>query len=364
MGNEFTPLFVSERIHDWYHNILSRNKEKAELKKKEVKSLLDDMSPDDKIIALYSLMGYKHALTFHGEEMTKKEHEELEEISLTDNALRILLYDYNGQRAFYRNDYKTSIHWYQKAESLLHLVEDDFEKADFFKRIGILFYRINETFMAGLYLEKARKIFIKDSFYKTNELSCRIVLAGIMSERSDFNAAEKEYASILDETLFNPEMNFFCLRAFGIHYMHSGQLDKAEELFTTLLCEKEFEQANSIFRTKNKIDLANVLFQKGKHKTAYPFLKEGINELKGSIEIEYACRANVIYNLYVNYNLTNINAELRILDDKELNYEAAELCKEITGYFKRESDFETALKYMELANLYKEKGLVTIAKGE
>lgn len=359
-----SPLYVSERIHTWFHNIISNHATEAMDNKKEIEKLIPNMREDDRVITLYTLVNYKHELTFNREHvpMSIEQKKQLEQQS-TDNALLILLYDYMGQVAFYNNDYVEAIKWYQKTEHLISAADYslDFEKADLYKRIGILYYQVDELFMATKYLEEARAIFSQDKHYKTNELTCRLLHASILSETGNYNEAESEYQSVTHESLFESEMNFYCLRAMGLHYLRYNQLKKAEIHFTTLLSEKDY---NPIISAKNKIDLANALFRQGdtaKKGVASTHLQEGMNEL--SIKEEYWYRSQILYHMYVEYDLDKVEDMLKSLITKGFYFDAYESATEVALHLKQAGDFESALKYMELANKYKSQKRLLFIKG-
>ena len=360
---EHTHKNISEKIQEWYHNILSLRSTEAMQNKEEISELIKDHS-DDKLWTLYNLIKSKHCLTFDREEMSDATYRSIKDQTSTDEECRILIYDYAGQSAFYKEKYETAIFYYQKAEKLLHAITDNFEKADFLKRLGISYYRVDEMYLANQYLHRAKSIFSTDTFYKLNELSCRLIQASILSETLEFEEAEKHYTTLLEESLFIPEMNFFCLRSFGLHLLRSNQLEKAERIFTTILCEKEYNLSSSMeqFIIKNKIDLSTVLFRQAKNEIAYSFLKEGMNELTDLNEIEYMCRSKILYHLYVEHDKKAVEDEIDRLSFSNMNIEASELASDTSTFFKQRGQFQEALEFMELAQMLRMKSKIISTK--
>lgn len=368
MNKEITQIDLYNLIHEWHHYILSFKKHKATSSKEFLDNSVDVkkiLNSSDKLNTLYRLMSSKHNLTFN--ENTLQDKTNLwgqNQESTLDDSIEILIHDYAGQLAFQNEEYSVAIKHYQKVESLLHTVEDTFEKADFLKRIGILYYRLDETLIASLYLERAKDIFSTDFFYKLNEISCRLLLASILSETLNFQEAEEKYTELLEESLFVTDMNFFCLRSFGMHLIRSNQLEKAERTFTTLLCEEEFSLSvnNNLFVTQNKINLANILFKQSRYTEAYTFLEQGIEALANHKDFEYNCRSQFLYSLYVNFDIEAVNKQINNFLVANMTYEASELSADVACFYSSKGNFLEAYKYMELSRDYKTLRKVTLEK--
>lgn len=349
---KYTPLYVSERIGEWYHNIVAHRYEESTQNKMEAEMLIQNMEPDDKIISFFTLIKYKHQLTFENKELSDNQFEKLKKETPTeDAAIQVLVYDYAGQSAYLKGEFIKSIEYYQKVEKLLPEINDEYEQADFYKRLGILFYRIKQFVMASMYLKRARDIFAKNAFYKLNEVSCKIVLAGISSEGYNFTKAEQQYDAILAETNeFVPALRASTLQGMGVHYQRAKNFEKAEKAFKEIL---KLEEVDPIIRAQSLVDLANVLFQRSKNEEAAPLLTQGLNAALALNDTAYICHAKTLKYLYQDYNLEMIDVQLEACEEFQLYFKAAEIVTDVADFHKKQGKFEIALKYTEHASKYK-----------
>ncbi|MFP7287046.1 hypothetical protein SFC15_12515 [Shouchella clausii] len=351
---KYTPLYVSERIREWYHNIMAHRYEESTQNQMEAEMLIQDMEPDDKVISFFTLIKYKHQLTFENEEVTENKFEKFKRDTMADSALQLLVYDYAGQSAYYKGEYMRAISYYQKAEKLLPEITDVYEKADFYKRLGILFYKIKQNVMASMYLIKARDIFADNPFYKLNEVSCKIVLAGISSEGYNFESAEKQYESILAETTkFVPALQASVLQAMGIHYQRAKKLDKAATYYQEVL--QLTGEISPIILEQSQIDLANIYFQQSKKDEANYLLNKGLDGALTLNDAEYICHGKALKHLYQEYNLEKIEIQLQVAEELELYSKAAEIAGDVAEYHKKAGNLDLALKYTELNSEFKIK---------
>ncbi|MEK4566973.1 hypothetical protein MKX54_20050 [Alkalihalobacillus sp. FSL R5-0424] len=347
---------VVELLYEWHYSIVSDRFKEANFKKVSVQRLIHDVN-DYRLLKLYELVLSKHCLTSNNsnEEDSKPLHEDL---------LSFLLHDFKGKIAFDKNDYQEAVVHYRKAEKLLYVVKNNFERADFLKRLGFLYYRIDEILASTSYLKNAKDIFSLDSTYKLDELSCRLVVAGIYSEMDLSPKAEEEFSSILEESLFIEKLHSYALRAYGLHCIRHLNFKKAEEIFSTLLCEKTNLPVTTALKGKNKIDLANVLLKQNRVSEGSSLLSEANLDLSKDKDIEYIVRMNILYHLYVNHDLLVIDQQLNILVENNLLFEAAELALDVSYYFKQYDHYEQSLQYTELANRFKTKlKVILVDKG-
>lgn len=318
----------------------------------EAEMLIQNMEPDDKVISFFTLIKYKHQLTFENKDLSDNQFEKLKKETPTeDAAIQVLVYDYAGQSAYVKGEFLKSIEYYQKAEKLLPEINDEYEQANFYKRLGILFYRIKQFVMSSMYLKKARDIFAKNAFYKLNEVSCKIVLAGISSEGHNFESAEKQYDSILAETTeLVPALRASCLQGMGVHYQRAKNFEKAKKYFQEIL---QMEEVDPIIRAQSLVDLANVYFQSEKNEEATSLLTKGLEAALELNDAAYICHAKTLKHLYQDYNLDMIDVQLEVCEEFQLYFKAAEIATDVADFHKRQGNFETALKYTEHASKYK-----------
>ncbi|MFS0788271.1 Rap family tetratricopeptide repeat protein [Shouchella sp. 1P09AA] len=341
---------VGQRIVEWYSCIITKDIKQAKLLKPEIDIMIAKMEPDDKMLAYYQLVSLQYDLLVLREapdEKTKALDETiLENIAVqTNDYLNFMYYYVWGQTEFYKQRYKSAIRTYKIAERLIEKVKDPVEKAEFYQKLGISYYRIDQYTFAFSYLEQALEIFEKDSSYVMNVISCKQILAGIYSELQQYEKAEEIYNELL--LLSKPYPYYQAITAYnmGLNRILVDRLEEAAQHFNEALEFEEFR--NSAIYIKAKYHVLNLQMRLGNYTEGIEQLEKEVHnidarDIKGKLLI---CRG-----LYLNEGYSFIEKGLSILQSNEFYVECRELCEEISKHYKKIDDYKMALYFLECAN--------------
>ncbi len=187
---------VGVKITEWYSCIVARSYEEAVLMKEEVKQLLPQMENNDKMLAYYSLVDYRHNMLTSGYNKNELDEElpQVEELENLDHTLRYFYYFVSGQHEFMQERYRSAVKLFSQAERLLEHVNDKAEEAEFYQYTGYMYYRLNQYLLASSYMERAKYMYDQLKYVEP-ALNCQIVLAGIFQE---LHNARKSEAILLE----------------------------------------------------------------------------------------------------------------------------------------------------------------------
>lgn len=354
---QYSPLFVSEQISKWIEYLRQLDYDNAEKCKDEIKILMPFMDPDDRIITYFNLVDNKHNLSV-ASQLTNIE--QLDQPPMSDKALQFLYYDYLGQAAFHKKDYVKAIGYYSNAEQTLS-TDCELERAEFYKRVGTSYYRIDQNVFALSYIKQAVEIFKKHSDYKEIELNCYILIGGIYDDFSEPRLANEIYQQALQVSSPFPLTKSLILRALGSSNLKSGKDHAAVKYFNDSL---EIKNSDPLVSSKTKIDLAQALYNLSKNTEASKILNDGYEELLIDRNVEYLCRANTLSALFNNYDLTVINDQINKLLAENLYFEASELAYDVAKFHKNNGEYTTVIDYMEKAYAFKNKSNLLLVKEE
>ncbi|MFB4212873.1 hypothetical protein ACE1TH_13270 [Shouchella sp. JSM 1781072] len=345
MANQLAPEKVGGKIVQWHSCLIAKDIESAKEAREQTILAIDKMKPDDKMLAYYQLISFKHNLLVSYPNGEKAEAPLLNSIEIErDDYLNYMYYYVSGQNEYLDQRYKSAIRTYKIAERLLDKVNDKAEKADFYQKLGMSYYKINQYTFAISYIEQALEIFEKDSLYRKNEITCKLALAIISSEMELFETANALYKELFEITKPFPYEQALTHHNHGIYQIVREQFVDAIQNFKLALDVPEFSQSITALKTTYHIYHLQLKMETYSH---------GLDELEAKIKKqklpEYIARCKVSRGLYMENNMSLVKAGLDILESNEFYFEYAEMCDEISQYFESKGDLPRSLEYSKRA---------------
>ncbi|WP_341604386.1 tetratricopeptide repeat protein [Shouchella clausii] len=338
------------KIVDWYSCIISRSIDQAILLKEQASALVKNMEPNDKILAYYSLVEFRHEMLLR-QNAGMEEEERFSKIepileNTVDHLLKYLYYFISGQNEYINERYKSAIKLFRKAERLLEYVDDDAEEAEFYYYAGAVCYRLNQYPFATSYVEQAKTIF--DSLGYVDKVNCQIIIAATNSEVGKYEKADEILKNALQQAEMHLETKALILRTLGLNAIRKREWEEAEHYFKSALAIKEHRQ--SPVSMKSQYNLANVLFRLQRDLEAREFFKKAEVGILYYRNTEYSARSLVTKGLYIeNGNLALVNKGIDLLREHSLEFEIAEVAEETSAYLEKAGKSQEALKYMKVA---------------
>ncbi|AIC96104.1 response regulator aspartate phosphatase [Shouchella lehensis] len=349
---------VGQKIVDWYSCIKTNDVKQAKLLKPEVDVLVANMNPDDKMLAYYQLVSLQYDLLIlkvsPEEAKTKLDVNVLEGIAnQADDYLKFMYYYVCGRAEFYHKRYKSAIRTYKIAERLIEEVKDPVEKAEFYQKLGISYYQIDQYTFAYTYLELALEFFEKNSSYKINVFMCKQILASIFNELHQQAKAQEMYDDLLTVTKPFPYDQAVTNYNIGINRIWRGNFKEAIAYFKQALENPEF-QKSAIF-IKAHYHIINLEIRLGEKPKGLAWLEEEA-KLKNAKDIEG--KLMVTRGLYVDEENSLIMQGLELLESSQCFYEAYEMSSEVSKYYKRSRDLKRTAYFTKYAHDMKCKAIL------
>ncbi|MFS0788183.1 aspartate phosphatase [Shouchella sp. 1P09AA] len=346
MQETLTPEEVGAKIVEWYSCIISASYEQAILLKEEARHYVVHMEKNDKILAYYSLVEFRHNMFV--DEFNKK-HELGDTFHFVetevDRYLKYLYYFVSGQYEYTQERYRSAIKLFRKAERLLEHVNDDAEESEFYLYIGLVYYRLNQYLMASSYLEQAATIFNRLKYYE-RALNCRQVLGAIRSELHEFETGDAILQEAFKESTF-PRTSALILRTLGLSKFRQKDYEAAKSYFYQALEYEEHQ--NHQIGMKTKYDLSNTLFKLGEQEQALALFSDAQAGANAYNNKEYKARCLFLDGLYIEQDVSLVDESLTQLTRHGLWFEVCELAEEMVDLADQQQDESTSLKYYRIA---------------
>lgn len=340
---------VGAKIVEWYSCVISKSYDQAVLLKEESKRLVSGMAENDKMLAYYSLVEYRHnilAKSYDKNELNA-DFSHIEEIAEVDNMLKYLYYFVSGQNEYVHERYRSAVKLFEKAGRLLEYVNDDAEEAEFYLYTGVAYYRLNQYLIASSYMEQASVIFDRLG-YTEPSLNCQIILAGIYQELHNPEKGERILKDSLVKAHDLPLPKALILRVLGLNKVGVKDYIEAESYFRKALSYDEHR--NIAVGAKTAYNLCNALFNQGKMDDAshyFQVAQAGATYYKNK---EYIARCTATEGLYIKHDYNLVDKAIDQLESLGMDFETAEVAEEASEFAEKMGNTELALKYMKTAH--------------
>ncbi|WP_054708857.1 hypothetical protein [Bacillus sp. JCM 19041] len=266
-------------------------------------------------------------------------------LELTTNSyLRFMYYFISGQSEFYHGRYKSAIRSFKIAERLIEEVNDPAERAEFYQKLGISYYRIDQYTFAASYMEMALEFFEKNEAYIELEINSKLILAAIDTELERFDEAERIYNDLLESSKPFPAAHALVYRNMGLNRMTQDKLGEAEIYLEAALSIKEHRE--SILGVKTKFNLVNIQLKIDNYTSGLDEIEKEVNYYQLT---EYIAKCKINRGLYLNHDVSLVEKGINELLQYELYFDCSEVAKEISSFYEREGKLSLALEYLNLA---------------
>ncbi len=84
---------------------------------------------------------------------------------------------FSGLYEFYKKRFTQTINFYRIAESHLHKIPDEIERAEFNYQVAIAYYEIRQNYFSLNHAERALESFKANGMYSNRAATCQMVIA-------------------------------------------------------------------------------------------------------------------------------------------------------------------------------------------
>ncbi|UTR07126.1 aspartate phosphatase [Alkalihalobacillus sp. LMS6] len=341
---------VGAKIVEWYSCLVSRSYDQAMLLRDETKTMIRQMEKNDKILAYFSLVDYRHSMLMNSYDKNTLDEEllgEHDEITQIDNMLKYFYYFISGQSEYVHERYRSAVKLFERAGRLLEHVNDEAEEAEFYQYTGYVYYRLNQYLIASSYMEKASVIYQRLQ-YTEPYLNCQIILAAIYQELHNPDKGEVLLKEALEKARGKGKLSAVIIRVLGLNKLSVKDYLSAELYFKEALTYEEHKDA--LIGAKTSYNLSNALFNQGKKDEALRYFQIAEAEMTYYQNKEYLARCLATKGLHIKNDYQLVDKAIERLTKLGLDFEIAEVAEDASGYAEKEGNDSLALKYMKVAH--------------
>lgn len=348
MENAVASHTIGSKCVQWYSCIVSRDIEHAVELKVEIDKMIEGKELDNNTRTYYQLVNYRHDLLM--EDIQKRLSIPVKEVieeKQSDVLLKYMYYFFTGQDEFYNGRYKSAIRLYHLASKLIDSIDCNLERAEFYHRVGIAYYRLNQYGVAMNYMEESKSIFQELEDGEEKVLNCNLIVACIYSEVSNYAKAKSVFENAISESSKFPVTKALLLRANGLNLIRQDKLEEAEEMMKQALEIKEHHHSYMGYKTRS--DLANIKLRLGRKERGIELLEEAEAYANENENVEFIAKNMITRNLYVKFDENKLKEALGILEGNEHYFEVFEVAEEIAKYYERINDSQKCVEYLKLS---------------
>ncbi|MCY9136064.1 RapJ protein [Bacillus atrophaeus] len=356
---------VGNKLNQWYRLIREFEVSEAEALKLAVKEELDMMEENQDLLLYFSLLEFRHELmlsVFLPEgsiEADRSLSELLEQIEANQQKLTGLLdyyyYFFRGMYEYRNREIMDAIASYQKAESMLYVVEDKIEKAEFYYKLAEIYCDLHQTFFSMNYANQAMDIYKQFELYGIRRAECAFIFARNLMRVSQFDKAVEHLQSVLRQA---DELGKSRLKAASFYYLgkcsaKENKLEEAVSFFQQAAAVSDAGQTRS-FKLKSILGLTHIRFRQGLVQEAAVLFEQGMQLAKDTNNQAALAAFQTINGLYIKNDPILVVNAFHELELRKLYAVLEELAWETAAvYHKREQHQDAVFFYNKAIEVQK-----------
>ncbi|MDR4197160.1 tetratricopeptide repeat protein [Bacillus altitudinis] len=343
--NFISDKSIKKLLHSWYTMLKHRHFSKAEEIKTSLTKYKRRLSKKQELHLHYQLMLFRHQLWMNQtEDLEKLKHELMLHKDQMNDQLQYYFYFFLGLYESLKSDQNDAIHYLEKAEEKLPLLDDELEEAEFHFRTSGVYYNNRYSLLSIRHVEKAMDIFAKHgdihSIYR-----CKIVLALNFSDQKKYEEAEAILIEIIEYVKMIDDQELLGIVYYDAGFIKSRQNRHKEalEYFKKALrlpayrksahsyVSCLYETVRSCFK-EDLTDEGMKYIQKG--------LKEAVDAQFDLLRIKF----QILFLLYSQAPKADeqIATLVTCLERKEAWIDLEDLLADVSDFYKKKGDFERA----------------------
>ncbi|MGE6553002.1 Rap family tetratricopeptide repeat protein [Bacillus mycoides] len=215
---------ITLMLNEWYVEIRARKISQAHRLKEEIDKKISTIEEDQNLLLYYSLLDFRFQYVVDNLGVSASSFDKIEEFEIPTN--HFLTYYYHFFKAIHASgigSYILAKEHFDKAESLLELVPDKIEKAEFYYKLGAFHYDIYESLNSIKYTTKAKELFEQHANYERNVGFCENLIGTACTKLKEWALSEEHLIKAMDIFQKLNEEKYTLMVRHNLGYMYSSQ---------------------------------------------------------------------------------------------------------------------------------------------
>lgn len=215
---------ITQLLNDWYIEIRARHVINAQRLKEEIDTKIHDIQEDKNLLLYYSLLDFRHQYIINNLGVSKDSFDKVESLEIPTNSP--LTYYYHFFKAIHDSgigNYMIAKGHFEKAESLLELIPDEIEKAEFYYKLGAFHFDTCEALQSFKYTTKAKEMFSQHTNHERNIGFCENLLGMACIKLKEWALAEEHLINAMSIFQKVEEEKYILMVRHNLGFMYSSQ---------------------------------------------------------------------------------------------------------------------------------------------
>ncbi|WP_339208434.1 tetratricopeptide repeat protein [Bacillus sp. FSL R5-0432] len=343
--NFMSDKSIKKLLHSWYTMLKHRHFSKAEEIKKTLLKYKRKLSKKQELYFHYQLVLFRHQLWMNQtEDLEKLKHELLPHKDEMNEELQYYFYFFLGLYESLKSDQNDAIHYLEKAEERLPLLNDELEEAEFHFRTSGVYYNNRYSLLSIRHVQKAMDIFAKHedihSIYR-----CKIVLALNYSDQKKYEEAEAIFIEIIDYVKKIDDQELLGIVYYDAGFIHSRQNRHKEALdyFKKALRLPAYRKSAHSY-VSCLYETVRSCFKENLTDEGMKYIQKGLKEAVASQFDILRMKFQILSLLYSQTPKADeqIATLVTCLERKEAWIDLEDLLADVSDFYKKKGDFERA----------------------
>ncbi|WEZ17094.1 tetratricopeptide repeat protein [Bacillus safensis] len=343
--NFMSDKSIKKLLDSWYTMLKHRHFAKAEEIKKTLLKYKRKLSKKQELYLHYQLMLFRHQLWMNQtEDLEKLKHELLPHKDDMNEELQYYFYFFLGLYESLKSDQNDAIHYLEKAEERLPLLNDELEEAEFHFRTSGVYYNNRYSLLSIRHVQKAMDIFAKHgdihSIYR-----CKIVLALNYSDQKKYKEAEDIFIEIIDYVKKIDDQELLGIVYYDAGFIQSRQNHHKEalEYFKKALRLPAYRKSAHSY-VSCLYETVRSCFKENLTDEGMKYIQKGLKEAVASQFDILRMKFQILSLLYSQTPKADeqIATLVTCLERKEAWIDLEDLLADVSDFYKKKGDFERA----------------------
>jgi len=347
LQNQTVELDTLQNLYDEWFEVRLKDIDKLE----EIKSKIDSIVKHIKGYIFthpeYWLISLGHDVILENLSEAAVSLDQLEKLG-TDKLNDKQKYYYYLFKACYlllKGEYKIALDKFHIAAHKLVHVPNRIEKAEFFLKLGTIYYHIRKTIESIHYISNALNLFKTENGYDRRIATCEIALGLNSVNLHQWEEAEERFYNALNYANKDNSMRSLIYHDLGLLYAEQN-MSKAAIHWLTESISGNSPNYKTIYL------IAREYYKLGKINEAENWLKKGLNIAQKENLPTYQIRFNLLKVLYTESDKEMTEKTLKeginhFLNENDWNY-VEEYSKYLADYYAANQKYQEAVQYYQL----------------